>query len=302
VRGRRWIVLVLVAAAVALFPACGAQRGETGRPTTAATTAPPTPPPAITEAPPPPLTRSFSWQAAGAFVWHETDVDPSVLGRALRENGFGWAVLLLHDGVTEDPIDPVWIQRFREASGLPVGGWGVLRTEPEREAELADALLTRSGLTFYIANAESEYEYSGPDGPSHDRSGRSRRFVSAFRARRPALPAGISSYCRPDRHDIDWRSWRESGFVFLPQAYVNAHGREVSPVVCVSGASGFFSPGEVHPTVGTFRARRSVSARMYTRLLAEAGTQGFSVYPAEIVSDRQWAAFGAAIAKGASAG
>ena len=229
-------------------------------------------------------------------------MDPSILGRALRENGFGWATILLHDGLTEDPIDPVWIERFREASGFPVGGWGVLRTEPEREAELADALLTRYGLSFYIANAESEYEFSGPGGPSHERSGRSRRFVAAFRARRQGFPAAVSSYCRPDRHDVDWRSWRDAGFVFLPQAYVNAHGREVSPAACVAGASGFFPPAEVHPTVGAFRGRRSVSVRLYARLLAEAGTKGFSVYPAEVVSERQWDAFGGAITESAIAG
>jgi hypothetical protein len=297
-RGR--IAIVLVAAAAALLAGCGSQEAQED--TTVPTPPPPaptttTPPPQPVTEPPPP-TQSFSWQAAGALVWHETDVDPTTLGQALRENGFGWAAVLLHDGLAEDPLDPVWIERFRAASGLPVGGWGVLRIEPEREAELASTLLARYGLSFYVANAEREYEFSGPDGPSHDRSGRSRRFVAAFRAQAPELPAGLSSYCRPDRHDIDWRSWRDAGFVFLPQAYVNAHGPRVAPAACVRGASGFFPPEHVHPTVGAFRGPRSVSVRTYAGLLAAAGTRGFSAYPAEVVAAQQWHAFGAWIAEG----
>ena len=205
--------------------------------------------------------------------------------------------MLLHDGVAEDPIDRVWIERFTEAGGLPLGGWGVLRNAPEREAELASALLARWGLRFYVANAEREYEFSGDGGPSHERSGRSRRFVTAFRALQPALPAGVSSYCRPDEHDIDWDSWREGGFVFLPQAYVNAHGPKVAPLACVRAAAQFFPPGSVHPTVGVFRAPRSVSVRTYANLLGSAGTRGFSVYPAEVVAAEQWQAFGLRIAE-----
>jgi hypothetical protein len=297
VGGRRRIVIAPVAAAAVLLTACGSQSEETEPTTTQATTTAPPPTVVETVPQPPPPVREFAWQAAGALVWHETDVDPSILGASLREHGFGWVAVLLHDGLAEDPLDPVWLQRLREASSLPVGGWGVLRADPEREAELANALLARFGLTFYIANAESDYEFSGPGGPSHERSGRSRRFVAAFRALRPAeFPAGLSSYCRPDMHDIDWQSWWLAGFVFLPQAYVNAHGPDAAPTACVEAAAGFFPPAEVHPTVGTFRARRSVSARAYGRLLAAAGTEGFSVYPAEVTAEAQWRGFGAAIA------
>ncbi|MDQ3823127.1 MAG: hypothetical protein M3321_07795 [Actinomycetota bacterium] len=302
--GRRGLIVLL--AAGALFASCSsddARRSEDVRPTTAplpSTTTPAPPPPPATQPSPP--ARPFSWQSAGALVWHETDVDPTILGQALRANGFGWAAVLLHDGLAEDAIDPVWIKRFTEASGLPLGGWGVLRSEPEREAELASALLARSGLRFYVANAEREYEFSGEGGPSHERSGRSRRFVTAFRALHPALPAGVSSYCRPDQHDIDWASWRDGGFVFLPQAYVNAHGPKVAPLACVRGAAGIFPPGSVHPTLGVFRAPRSVSVRMYASLLAAAGTRGFSVYPAEVVAAEQWQALGRSIAERRLAG
>jgi hypothetical protein len=257
--------------------------------------APPTAPPAPQQ--PPPAEVPFSWASAGALVWHEADVEPTALGQTLRAAGFGWVAVYLHDGLVEDPVEADWVYRFRLASGLPVGGWGVLRTEPEQEAALAEQLLGRYSLDFYIANPEVEYEFSGESGPSPERSGRSQRFVSAFRDLRPSLPAAVSSYCRPDRHDIDWTSWRQAGFVFLPQSYVNDVGDEVAPARCVEGAAAFFPRGAVHPTVGMHQgAMGSLDAGAYVELLARAGTVGFSVYLAETrMDDVAWQTFGAAI-------
>ena len=96
-------------------------------PTTPAPTAPPPPPeteppPPPAPTPPPPASVPFSWTSAGAFVWHETDVEPTLLGRILREAGFGWVAVRLHDGTEEDPVEADWVYRFRLASGLPVIG------------------------------------------------------------------------------------------------------------------------------------------------------------------------------------
>lgn len=231
--------------------------------------------------PPPPTSRSL-WQGAGAFVWHETDVAPEELGRQLREAGFAWVVVLVHDGTTIDPIADDWARRFREASDLPVGGWGVLRTDPEREAELAHELLDRYSLDFYVANAEAEYKYSGDDGQSGERFERSQRFVEAFRALEPDIPAALSSYCRPDRADIDWDAWTVSGFAFLPQAYVNDFGAAASPESCLDGATEFFAARQVHPTVGVYESLvADATTARYAELLEEAGTVGFSIYLAE---------------------
>ena len=186
----------------------------------------PAPEPRVPGALPEPGTAAaeMSWAGAGAFVWHETDVAPEALGSQLRAGGFSWVAVLIHDGLEVDPIEGDWVQRFRAASGLQVGGWGVLRTEPEREADLAHQLLDLYSLDFYIANPEAEYKFSSDDGPSRERFGRSQRFVEWFRALEPDTPAAISSYCRADRQDIDWRAWSGSGFVFLPQAYSTTSG------------------------------------------------------------------------------
>jgi hypothetical protein len=262
-------------------------------PATAPTTAPPPEP-----TPPPPAAVPFSWRTAGAFVWHETDVEPTLLGRVLRASGFGWVAVFLHDGAAEDPVEADWVYRFRAASGLPVGGWGVLRAEPEREAALASTLLDRYGLDFYIGNAEVEYEFSGVGGPSDERSGRSTRFVRTFRALRPApFPLGLSSYCRPDRHDIDWAAWWKADAAFLPEAYVNDIGTEGDPAGCVAAAAGAFPRAEIHPTIGMhIGARGTVEVATYVELLAGAGTVGFSVYLAETrMTDTEWRALGHAI-------
>ena len=277
--------------------------GEPAAPAASTSTAPapadepaqppkPVAPEQSTPAPPPTV-----WQTAGVFVWHEAAVDPETLGRELKENGFGWAAVQLHDGLAVDEVQDDWIQRFRAASGgLPVGGWGVLRTDPVAEAQLAQSLLARYGLDFYIADAESEYKYSSDAGSSDVRYARSREFVDAFRAGMPDLPAAVSSYCRADREDIDWESWAGGGFDFLPQAYVNDLGDYVTPAECTDGASKWFPASAVHPTIGMYASRDPATPDAYTRLLAAAHTVGFSVYLAETQKDPQaWSVLGDAI-------
>jgi hypothetical protein len=241
----------------------------------------------------------MSWAGAGAFVWHETDVAPEALGLQLRRSGFSWVAVLIHDGLVVDPVEGEWVQRFRAASGLPVGGWGVLRTEPEREAALAHRLLDHYSLDFYIANPEAEYKFSDDNGPSSERYGRSQRFVMSFRALESETPAAISSYCRADTQDLDWRAWSGSGFAFLPQAYVNDFGSAASPAACAEGATGFFPADVVHPTIGVYTGQgEKPSAERYAALLDEAGTVGFSVYLAETgIHAGDWDAFGKAIAE-----
>jgi hypothetical protein len=264
-------------------------------PPPATTQAPPTTAPPTTSAPPPPppYEEPLRFPAgAGAFVWHETDVDPEALARTLVESGFDWAVVRLHDGLVEDPVEGDWIGRFLRAGGPPVGGWGVLRTDPEAEAELAHRLVSANGLAFYIANAEAEYAAGEPDAESAERLSRSRRFTQAFRALAADLPGALSSYCRADA--LDLVAWRDAGFSFLPQAYVNDFGRVVTPAECVRAAQPIFGAGRVHPTIGSYPSRHRVSPESYARMLANDGATGFSVYLAEVAMPPEaWRALGA---------
>jgi hypothetical protein len=246
-----------------------------------------------------PPTGEMSWEGAGTFVWNETGVSPETLGHQLRVNGFSWVALRIQDGLAADPIEGDWVRRFRAASGLSVGGWGVLRAEPEQEADLAHRLLDHYGLDFYLANAEAEYKFSNEDGQSNERFGRSKRFVERFRALEPEMPAAVSSYCRADTQDIDWSAWSGAGFAFLPEAYENDLGSAVSPAACVAGAAAFFPTDAVHPTVGMYASHgEAPRPEHYAALLHEAGTVGFSVYLAEAgMYDRDWNAFGKAIAE-----
>ncbi len=227
----------------------------------------------------------------------EGNIDPKTLAQQLKANGFRWAAFLLHDGLTADPIDGAWIQRFRQAAGGSVllGGWGVNREHPESEAALAAQLVDRYDLPFYIANAEMEYKYSGDDGYSPERFGRSRRFVDAFRARKPDLPAAVSSFCHAKNHDIDWAVWRDAGFDFLPQAYANDFGADFGPDSCAQSAADAFPMDRVHPTVGTYPSAFRVSAEQYVTMLSRSATTGFSLYLAEVdMSAAKWKTYGRA--------
>jgi hypothetical protein len=123
--------------------------------------------------------------------------------------------------------------------------------------------------------------------------------VRAFRELAPTLPAGLSSYCRADMHDIDWAAWRDGGFVFLPQAYVNDFGGAAAPDVCAQGALPFFPLASVHPTIGMYPGQLlSPAAAEYVPALVRSGTTGFSVYLAETrMTSDEWRALGQAIAE-----
>jgi hypothetical protein len=225
----------------------------------------------------------MSWENAGAFVWHTSDVDPDWLGQQLRSAGFGWVGVYFDAG---DPPDLSWIERLERSGGLAVGGWSVLGDDPHADAALAARTVRQDGLSFYIADAENPYQAD----PS-----RSQAFVTDFRALEPTLRAGLSSLC--DANGIGLAPWANAGFEFLPQAYVNDFGLGVSPAACVRAASGYFPLSKVHPTVGSYHGRKGWFAPgRYIPLLAQAGTTGFSVYLAETnMTAEGWQSYGQAI-------
>lgn len=236
----------------------------------------------------------MSWQSAGALVWHIDGVDPAVLAQRMRPAGFGWVAVFLADGLDRGPDVRSWVERFRAASGLPVGGWSVLRDDPAAEAALAASLVAANGLDFYVADAEREYELTNGGVRDPARFARSRAFVGAFRRAEPQLPAGLSSYCAPSQHDLDWRAWAGAGFDFLPQAYVNEHGPALAPDACAAAAAAVFPRAALHPTLGAYDGTYPVSPDDYAAMLARAGTVGFSLYPGE-ATEIQWATYGDAM-------
>jgi len=287
--------LLATSVALALFLQQGSKPPQKSAPpvTTTTKTTPPTtttaPPPTTTAPPPaPPPTRvAMSWSNAGAIVVHTHDVDPTWLGRQMRNAGFGWVAIYLGSTGRAYPIDSGWVYRFTLASGLPVGGWSLLAGYPHSDAGFAATQLKKNGLSFYIADAESDYQA---------KPGASQSFVTAFRKLEPTMTAGLSSFC--DANGIGLAPWARAGFAFLPQAYVNDFGASVSPAACVRAATAFFPISAIHPTVGSYHGQKGwVRAQQYTRLLAKAGTTGFSVYPAETaMSANDWQAYGRAIA------
>jgi hypothetical protein len=257
------------------------------------TTAPTTTTPATQ---PPPV--ALSWQGAGAIVVHIGDIGPTELGKTLRAAGFDWVAVFLGGPGEPSPPQPGDLYRLELASGLPVGGWSVLGDDPAADAATAVQLVTQDHLAFYIADAEAPYGYTDGSSTSSTRYARSKIFVDAFRAAEPTLPAGVSSYCRPDQHDLDWGAWAKAGFVFLPQAYVNDFGAKVAPAECVRGAAQWFPASDVHPTVASYAGTRGiVTASRFAELLAQAHTTGFSIYPAEVgMTPADWQTYAHAIA------
>jgi hypothetical protein len=227
------------------------------------------------------------WSSAGAFVLHTHDVDPEWLGQQLRAAGFGWVVVYVGSTGMEQPPDANWIARFKQASGLPVGGWSWLVGYPKYDARFAADAVKQYGLSFYIANAELPYQV----GPKL-----SAQFVATFRKLEPTLPAALSSLC--DATGIGLAPWAKAGFAFLPQAYVNQFGPKVAPTACVRAALPYFPRTSVHPTVGSYGGSSGyVSPQEYVQLLAQAKTVGFSVYLADVeMTAADWQAYGQAIA------
>lgn len=263
------------------------------------TTAPTTTAPTTTAPVPPPPSVPMSWDGAGAIIWHAGDAGPTQLGETLHAAGFGWVALYLGGPGEPSAPDPGWLYRFELASGLPIGGWSVLGDDPATDAATAAQFVAQDHLAFYIADAEAPYGYTQGITKSAVRYARSQTFVTAFRKAEPTLPAGVSSYCRPDEHDINWSAWVSGGFVFLPQAYVNDFGADVAPAACVQGAAHWFAAANVHPTVASYSGTFGfTSPARFAQLLAQAHTTGFSIYPAEVgMTPADWQTYGDAITK-----
>ncbi len=249
----------------------------------------------------------------GAPVWREPGVwvanadafpGPHAIAK-MKAAGVKWVTLQIADGTslneqTQRQLQHGFIQQLR-AAGLKVGFWGVNRTEPEAEAKVMAAQCKQWGADFFIANAELEYKYTSADGsPSAEAYGRSQRFVKAFREASPEIPAALSSYGRADMADIDWKVWRDAGFDWLPQAYLNDFATCDPALTVEGGVKAGWPKDRIHPTLGLWGGGQSrlVPASEYEASLRKAGTVGLSSYLAEQMSEADWAGLTQMIAKG----
>jgi hypothetical protein len=244
------------------------------------------------------------WDEDGVFVNDASAFSPHLHGEWAWAAGFRWVAPRIQDGVTSTNAGELrgsGVLGLLRTRGFQIVGWHICRESPEAEVPLLARQVLELGLDGIIANAEYEYEYSadgaGGEAARPERFGRSRRFLTAFRALLPTTPVSLSTFGRADHHDLDWSSWIRDGGHFLPQAYPNVSSTlEVGP--CVTGAESCLSSeiswtrDRVHPTVNmTGEGSGPVPPAKYARDLADAGVKGFSVYLGEVIDEAAYRAF-----------
>lgn len=237
------------------------------------------------------------WQRGHGWIVSAGNVDPAALARTMKAAGLTVALVQAHDGLEPrnetELAEPSWRAPFAE-QGITLGVWGVLRTAPEDEAELAATLAHRYlsfGRRLYVANAEAEFQQAngGLD--------RSRRFVGRYRRKAPILRSGLCSFGRGWMHpsqgwlptDLDWAPWSSRGFRACPMAYDGAGNLyPVDTVVDAYQAAGF-GAARVHPVLPLFGAWPGIPTLINSLVEGRpAGfTSGFGVYPVEYLHPDQ---------------
>jgi hypothetical protein len=209
----------------------------------------------------------------------------------LKAHHFQYLAVKAHDGTEEDAENMALLPAYAEhaaAQGLAFGLWGYLRgVDPAGEAALAAQLVQRFEATFYLADAEKEYESA--TGPV------SREFAQAFRAHQPRLKAALSSFGRIDMHEgLDWQAWQSHEFEFQPQAYF-CDNEALTPKACIDAAARVWPTHAIHPTVGAYQgATGRPTCEQLAASVADLPTQGFSIWSAETASAEDYAALAAA--------
>jgi hypothetical protein len=178
----------------------------------------------------------------------------------MKENHFGWATLQVFNGDTLQDVN--YIEAWRDElrfNGLGFSIWGVLLTDPEGDADRANAAINLYKPDFFIANAEDAYKTD-----SGGVRARSATFVTDFRTMQPSIKAALSSHgaasgenvfgdvTNADASVFDYKSWYDAGFHWMPQAYVNQDAA-YAPNLTVRHARRANWPFRyVHPTIGIY--------------------------------------------------
>src|SRR5215218_6156395 len=213
----------------------------------------------------------------GLWVWNGDESNPESLAELLARNSFQYLAIKAHDGLKRYPPNDDHIAAYAAASaahGLAFGLWGYLEAKDAAgEARFAAELVREHDASFYLANAEREYETA--------RRRVSRAFAAAFRRELPMLPAALSSFGRIDLHpDLDWQAWRDHGFEFHPQAY-ETESHLLTPARCVHAARRIWPLTMTRPTLGAYKSARGGARPSPSRLaqsIREVDTEGFNVW------------------------
>jgi hypothetical protein len=218
---------------------------------------------------------AVDFSRAGLWVWNGDESNPENLTKLLARNGFHYVAIKAHDGTQPFRRNDKEIGRYAAAArahGLAFGLWGYLTAgDAAAEARFAAELVREHRASFYLANAEVEYE---------EATARvSREFARTFRRELPTLPAALSSFGRIDLHPgLDWKAWRDHGFEFHPQAY-EAESRLLTPARCVEAARRVWPITTIRPTLGAFKgAVTRPSPQRLAESLSEVRTKGFNLW------------------------
>lgn len=267
------------------------------------------------------------WQRAGAMLVN-IDHDAEKMAKRLWDANFRVVFPQTHVGNVMR-FSETTIRRYIEpyrAMGFTVGHWGYLTGKPSPEVEAAIATMCNAQInaTFYVANPEVSYKYSGGDGNLQCGTcfERSEKFCKAFKARNPKMPVGVSSYARFDKEDLHWAAWLNIlNARAMPQAYINEVGWDATPELAYKGAIDVKQPHNpmYHPKTGAVIKGFPKSyvhvtipkpdpedkyvltitdwVKQLIRAKAAGHTLGFSCYEAENYSDVDLKILGAAITK-----
>jgi hypothetical protein len=192
----------------------------------------------------------------------------------------------------------------QEGVRLVVGGWAQLRTNPVREAELADEVIRDEGASFWDACGEAEYKWGG--GSDLTEFNRSGLYARRLRQLRPRMVLGFVSMPNEAAGGyIDWSAWRVADARWMPECYANenpgtpAIWPDEAMVANENPSGARFFHAYVHPVLGMHDAALRVDAATYIFHLRAAKrrgfTYGFSVYSAHYLAATDWAAFSTVI-------
>jgi len=162
------------------------------------------------------------WEGSWLWLWQMDALgkEPDALAADARGLGITGVVIKAHDG----PIGGRWMDQLKvltnplRDAGLEVAAWGYLYgKDPAGEAARAAEAL-RAGASFYVADAESEFEKGRMDEVAA-------RFFSHLYRQVPEAVVGFTSFALTNLHPkFPWVAFASHCQFSMPQVYWNEIG------------------------------------------------------------------------------